>query len=100
MTYIFIGALLALAAQQILHWRQVKAERAQNEKRERRIHSDLRDALDHARELQNQIVLLKVEPTQAAALAGPEPEAQPAIVMDDSPAADTAWAEYLDRVSS
>jgi membrane protein implicated in regulation of membrane protease activity len=90
----FIGALLALlVAQRWDHGRQSKAERAHSAQQ-------LSGTLAQVRELTDQIVLLKVEPQQAAALSYPEPpEDQPAIPVDDSPYADQAWAEYLERSS-
>ena len=85
---IFLGALLALiAAQHFMHGRQVKAERAHHSQRERRLHSDLRDALDHARELQNQIVLLKVGSPAAVAVASTDVELQDLHTLDDEEAA-------------
>src|SRR5688572_3146093 len=91
---ILIGALLALlVAQRWDHGRQVKAERAH--------HSEQQQAtLEHVRELTNQIVQLKVDPRLAVAYAAPEQPPEDELrnlLTDDSPAADEAWAEMVER---
>ena len=91
---ILIGALLALlVAQRWDHGRQAKQNAL--------THSEqLKAALAHVRELTNQIVQLKVDPRLAAAYSAPEPSPEDELrnlVADDSPAADEAWAEMVER---
>lgn len=49
---------------------------------------------DHIERLENQIVLLKVDPQQAVVYAAPDVEDVAPLPVDDSPYADAAWAEF------
>ena len=49
---------------------------------------------DHIERLENQIVLLKVDPVQAVTYAAPDIEDVAPLPVDDSPYADAAWAEF------
>lgn len=91
---LLIGALLALLPlQHSLYQRQAKAERAHHSHRELALTRQVEETLRNVRELTNQIVLLKVKPEQAAAVAladGADTEERAYIPPFD----DEALAEY------
>lgn len=92
MLYLSIALGLLLAAQHVAYLRRLDRERATAVARETKL-------LEKHAELVDRITLLKVDPQQAAIVSYPEIEEQPHIPVDDSPYADAAWAEHMERTS-
>jgi hypothetical protein len=61
--------------------------------------AERREGREHVERLEGQIILLKVDPPQAAVSVAPQVDADEftSFLGDDSPAADQAWAEVVER---